>query len=171
MTCDKPIFERILVAVDRSAASRQALQLGAGLAALTGARVALVHVMDISKDFEPELGFADDPLTTDLRRAADELLACSQSMFPSGLRIDRLIRDGDPPAEILAAADSWVADLIIVGNHSRGHGRLSRLLFDGTAESIVRDAHCPVLTVGCASVTPLPAAPPFTPAHANAQHA
>ena len=169
MICDNPVFERILVAVDRSEASRQAVRLGAGLAALTGARVALVHVIDISKEFEPELGFADDLLTTDFRRPADELLACSQSMFPSGLRIDRLIRDGDPPAEILAAADNWGADLIIVGNHSRGHGRLARLLFDGTAESIVRDAHCPVLTVGCASVTPLPTTP-FGPAHANSKH-
>lgn len=146
MSTDLPVFHRILVAVDHGGASRWAAELATRLAAPLAARVALLHVIDIRKGFSPELGFADDLLVAQLRPAAEELLARTASMFPSGVEIDRLIRDGDPPQEIVATAAKWRADLIVLGTH--GHGRLARLLLGSTAESVVRSAHCPVLTVG-----------------------
>ena len=50
------------------------------------------------------------------------------------VEIDRLIREGDPPQEIVIAADRWRADLVVVGSHS--HGRLARLLLSSTAEAV-----------------------------------
>jgi nucleotide-binding universal stress UspA family protein len=151
------VFKRILVAVDRSEASRQAVELGARLAGLTGARVALLHVIDMSRELDPELGFADGVAGGELRSLAHDLLDRSRRMFPSGIRVDELIRDGDPPAEIVEAADKWGADLIIVGTYD--HAPLARLLLRSTAESVVREAHCPVLIVG--------QAPTIAPAKAN----
>jgi nucleotide-binding universal stress UspA family protein len=83
-----------------------------------------------------------------MRSAAEDLLDRYHALFPSGIRLDRLTHDGDPAVEIVAAADRWGADLIIVGSH--GRGRLARLLLESTAESVVREAHCPVLCVGYA---------------------
>lgn len=148
------VFKRILVAVDRSEASRQAVELGARLAGMTGARVALLHVIDMSRELDPELGFADGMAGAELWSLAHNLLDRSRQVFPSGIRVDELIRDGDPPAEIVEAADKWGADLIIVGCHD--YSRLARLLLGSSAESVVREAHCPVLTVGQAR-TPVPA--------------
>ena len=156
MLSERPVFKRILVALDNRDASHRAAEVAAGLAAVTGARVALLHVIDYSRVYDVEFGSARETLSNELRAATDDLLDRYQAAIPSGIRVDRLTRDGDPPVEIVAAADKWGADLIIVGSH--GRGRLARLLMEGTAESVVRNAHCPVLSVSHA--------PPTTPANA-----
>jgi nucleotide-binding universal stress UspA family protein len=144
----RPVFKRILVALDNREASQRAAEMAAGLAAVTGAHVALLHVIDVTRVYDAELGFAGEMLSSELRSAAEDLLDRYHAAFPSGIRVERLTRDGDPPAEIVKAADQWGADLIIVGSH--GHGRLARLLLESTAESVLRGAHCPVLSVGYA---------------------
>lgn len=146
MSTELPVFQRILVAVDQGDASNWATESAARLASALGARVAVLHVIDISRGFAPEFGFADDMVVAQLRPSANEVLDRAVSMFPAGVEIDRLIREGDPPQEIVIAADRWQADLVVVGTH--GHGRLARLLLGSTAEAVVRSAHCPVLTVG-----------------------
>ena len=146
MSTEQPIFERILVAVDHSDASRRAAELAVGLAAALSARVALLHVIDTGKGFSPELGFADDMVATQYRPSAQQLLEGVASALPVGVPIERLIREGDPPQEIDATAAKWGADLIVLGTHS--HGRLARLLLGSTAQAVLRSAHCPVLAVG-----------------------
>jgi nucleotide-binding universal stress UspA family protein len=142
-----PVFRRILVAVDQTIASRWATHLTAQLAAESGARVALVHVLDISRGFSPEFGFVDETAVERLRPFGEELLdRAAAAVLKAGVAVDRIVHEGDPPQEIVAAADRWRADLIVVGTH--GHGRLARLLLGSTAETVVRTAHCPVLTVG-----------------------
>jgi nucleotide-binding universal stress UspA family protein len=141
-----PVFQRILVAVDQTSASQWAVHLAAGLAASTGARVALIHVIDISRGFSPEFGFVDETAIARLRPSADALLDRAAAELDGGTTVERIVREGDPPQEILASADRWRADLIILGTH--GHGRLARLLLGSTAETVVRSARCPVLTVG-----------------------
>jgi nucleotide-binding universal stress UspA family protein len=56
-----------------------------------------------------------------------------------------LVMDGDPRDAILEAAKRIGADLIIMGSH--GRRGLSRALLGSVAESIVRRAPCPVLTL------------------------
>ncbi len=61
---------------------------------------------------------------------------------------DRLVRhdeDGDPVRKILETASAEKADLIVMGTHGRV-GRLHALL-GSVAESVVRNAPCPVFTV------------------------
>ena len=141
-----PVFSRILVAVDQTNASRWATRLSARLAAETGARVAVIHVLDISRGFSPEFGFVDETAVDRLRPSAEELLDGAAAEFEDGAPVEQILREGDPPQEIVAAADHWRADLVVVGTH--GHGRLARLVLGSTAETVVRSAHCPVLTVG-----------------------
>ena len=152
MLVNRQIYKRILVAVDNGEASYRAAEMAARLATVTGARVALLHVIDLSRVYDPELGFADNMLSSDMRSAAEDLLDRYHALFASGIRVNRLTHDGDPPAEIIAAADRWGADLIVVGTH--GHGRLRRLLLESTAEAVSRGAHCPVLSVGHAPAPP-----------------
>ena len=141
-----PVFQRILVGVDYSDASRWATELAGRLAATTGGTVALLHVVDVGKGFSPEFAFAEASLAEQLQPAAKELLDRAATTVGPGIAVERLIREGDPRQEIIAAAAKWGADLIIVGTH--GHGRLARLLLGSTAEAVVRSADCPVLTVG-----------------------
>ena len=52
---------------------------------------------------------------------------------------------GKPYEEILRVARNDGADLIVLGVH--GHGPVDRVLFGSTAQQVVRQAPCPLLTV------------------------
>jgi universal stress protein A len=63
-----------------------------------------------------------------------------------GIDPDRVsVRIGRPAAEIRAHAENVKADLIVIGSHGR-HG-LPRLLLGSTANGVLHDAPCDVLTV------------------------
>jgi nucleotide-binding universal stress UspA family protein len=52
---------------------------------------------------------------------------------------------GRPSSEIINYAEKIDADIIIIA--TQGHSRLAHALLGSTAEGVVRDAKCPVLTV------------------------
>ena len=56
-----------------------------------------------------------------------------------------LVRDGDPAATILAAAAELGCDMIVMGTH--GRSGLERLLTGSVAETVMRQARCPVLVL------------------------
>jgi nucleotide-binding universal stress UspA family protein len=62
-----------------------------------------------------------------------------------GLSHTYKILQGRPAAEIVAAAKKVGADLIVMGTH--GRSGLTRVLLGSVAESVLRKAPCPVLTV------------------------
>jgi nucleotide-binding universal stress UspA family protein len=59
-----------------------------------------------------------------------------------GLRAEPVAREGEPRAVILAEAEDWNADLIVVG--SRGHTGLKRWLWGSVSRSVVGQAACSV---------------------------
>jgi nucleotide-binding universal stress UspA family protein len=140
-----------MIAVDGSKTSTRAVEIGHELANQLGAAVALVHVMDITKGFAPELGIADARILEGLRVTGAEVLdRCAHEISPAGacgvIPVARFMCEGDPASEIVKAADEWRADVIVMGTHARGP--VARFLLGSTAEAVVRRAHCPVLTVG-----------------------
>jgi nucleotide-binding universal stress UspA family protein len=58
--------------------------------------------------------------------------------------------EGDPAETILNSAREWNADLIVIGSDSRG--RLAHFLLGSTADSVIRKASCPVLSVRAAAL-------------------
>jgi nucleotide-binding universal stress UspA family protein len=56
-----------------------------------------------------------------------------------------LVRSGVADAEIVTCARDEQVDLIVIGTH--GFSGFKHLLLGSTAERVVRDAPCPVLTV------------------------
>lgn len=122
-------IQKILVPMDGSPASIAALAQAVRLAESLDAAVEVLHVK------------ADDGLEND-----DELehaiLAAKSKL---GARLSWRTERGDPIGKILEAADEESAGLIVMGTHGRV-GRLHALM-GSVAESIVRNAPCPVLTV------------------------
>lgn len=55
------------------------------------------------------------------------------------------IDDGEPYAAIVRRAETWAADLVVVGY--RGATGLAQVWLGGVAEKVARFAHCPVLVV------------------------
>jgi nucleotide-binding universal stress UspA family protein len=80
-------------------------------------------------------------------RAAHEHLAkeSAEQLRLAGVLAQAELRTGDATAEILAAAQSWNADLIVVG--SRGRGPIARAVLGSVARSVLLNAKCSVLVV------------------------
>lgn len=137
---------RILVPLDFSGKSRQALEYAIPLAELSGGKISLLHVLPPA--YVPgEASFAYLPVDTPgleaevkkrLRTVADELI-------PEGMLDKLFVRTGTPYHEIVAAARRHKADMIVISTH--GNSGITRVLLGSTAERVVRHASCPVLTV------------------------
>jgi nucleotide-binding universal stress UspA family protein len=74
--------------------------------------------------------------------AAEYLAPLAAEMKGRGVRVQTVVRRGDPRAEILAGAREVGADLIAMTTH--GRSGLGRLLFGSVAESVLRHAEIPV---------------------------
>ncbi len=139
-------FQRILVAVDFSEDSRNALVCAAELAGRFDASLTLVHVVEPhfgppELDVSPATGAAAE--AEDYAEAKLELNALAEQMLGACRVVETMVRAGLAFFEIAEAAKILGADLIVVGTH--GYTGLKRALLGSTAEKVVRHAPCPVL--------------------------
>lgn len=77
--------------------------------------------------------------------SARQLNRLANDAKKAGVRATTLLRDGDPVDQIVRAARSTRADLIVVGTH--GRRGLPKFFLGSVAERVVATAPCPVLTV------------------------
>ena len=147
----------IMLAVDGSEQATWAAQAAAGLAEPLGAEIVLVHVMNTQAVGASELAFTEPELLSTLRRRADATFTAVRAEIPLNVRVQRLLREGDPAKEIIASAVEWDADLVVMGTH--GRGRLGTFLLGSTAEAVIRGSPCPVLTVAHPHRETTPSAP------------
>jgi nucleotide-binding universal stress UspA family protein len=78
-------------------------------------------------------------LVADARRLADD----TASELLTGRATTGRVVEGDPRAEIVAAAEDWRADLIVLG--ARGLGAIKEFLLGSVSLGVARHARCPVL--------------------------
>jgi nucleotide-binding universal stress UspA family protein len=139
-------IQKILVAVDHADQSRWAMERAIQFAKCFDARVTVVHVVDLSPVALPELAFYDDQAQRALIDAGSEIMNRHAAKVPLGLLADTMLREGNIPQQIVAAASEMNADLVVLGTH--GRGAIGRFLLGSTAEAVVRHSPCPVLAVG-----------------------
>jgi nucleotide-binding universal stress UspA family protein len=139
------MFKEILIAVDDGETALWAAQTAGQLADATGGRATVIHVVDAAYTFVPSENRFESVLAA-LRRDGREALRVAMNKLPDSVRGAALLREGHPPDEILAAAESLGADLIVTGSH--GRGRIAQFILGSTADALVRRALCPVLIVG-----------------------
>jgi universal stress protein A len=136
-------LKRLLVPVDFSPASRQALRYAQAFAQLSDAELVLLHVVGPAYT-NPD--FPAAPLAMpEIDEAAHHELEAMAAALPAFLKRRAEIREGNAPDQICAFAQSDGTDLIIVATH--GRRGLGHLLLGSTAEAVVRRAPCPVLVV------------------------
>jgi nucleotide-binding universal stress UspA family protein len=133
----------ILHATDFSVDSTAAFGLACSLARDLGARLVLLHV----KPTEVDAGGFFYPLPPDPAQVRGALLHRLWQLRPPdpAVRVEHVLREGDPAREILAAAHEAACDLIVLGTH--GRTGINRLLTGSVAEAVLRRAPCPVLTL------------------------
>jgi nucleotide-binding universal stress UspA family protein len=150
-------MKRILIAVDGSPAGNVAARVGIELASEHCAYAGFVHVAP-EVDVVPTGSFA---LTAHLphevtaldRKPLDDALALA---VEAGVDARADLLRGDPVDEIVAFADAFDADLIVVG--SRGHGALASALLGSVSRGILGATRRPVLVVRGAAQRIPPAA-------------
>lgn len=148
------MYQHILVASDGSPTSAIALREAARLAA-SGGTVRIVHVVENPAWIVPlEPGVVIDMtlVHASLVKAGRDILARDeQTLAGKGFPVESRLVDlageklHDTPAALLREADSWPADVIVIGTH--GRRGFQRLLMGSVAETVLRSATRPVLLV------------------------
>jgi nucleotide-binding universal stress UspA family protein len=144
-------FQRILIAIDDSPYSEKAAQYGFHLAHLMNAHVALLNVMD-----PPSATYSGDPLLGQQPLVIPEIINIQEeasrsilerygSIWDSEKELVTFSKVGNPRIEILATAEEWKADLIILGTH--GRTGFDHFISGSVAEGVARRSVCPVLIV------------------------
>ena len=133
---------RIVVGVDGSPHSRQALRWGAHLAGIFGARLDAVTAWE----FPPSYGWASVPTEwnpgQDMGKVLDDTVrAVFGDQPPAGLR--RQVLEGGAAKVLLDACEGAI--MLVVG--SRGHGGFAGLLLGSVSANVAEHASCPVLVI------------------------
>ena len=131
---------RVLVPTDFSSGSDAALGLASTLAKEhADSQILLVHVIETSvPGYDDQLGVLE-PET--LRTNMQMLASSHRHQIP----IEAIIAHGHPATRIVEIADQRDVDLIVISTH--GRSGLAHLLMGSTAESVLRRASCPVMTI------------------------
>ena len=136
-------FERVLASVDLCDAGGMTLRVAARYAALLGARLRAVHVV------EPAKYPVVVPLSLDQteyeRRCMEEFARLIESELPDLPLDDRIVRTGVATEEIAEETAAWRADLLVIGSH--GKGWIDRLLIGSTAERLLNRLPASLLVV------------------------
>jgi nucleotide-binding universal stress UspA family protein len=140
-------MEKILIAVDGSPASCEAVEFGVELAAEQDASVTLVHVappLDVipATAFGMGVGARPHAVSEEDRQLLVEAKAVAEQ---HGLRATAKLLIGNAVDEIVACADNLDVDLIVIG--SRGHGMLTSALLGSVSRRVLSESRRPVAIV------------------------
>ena len=141
-------LKRILVPIDFSKHSKNALKYAVPFAKQFGAELLLVYVVEPTiypADFTfGQVGIPN--FENELReRGQHELERLVKEEVGKHVPANVVVCTGKPAFEIIKLAEEKKVDLIIIATH--GHTGVEHMLFGGTTEKVVRRAHCPVLIV------------------------
>ena len=139
---------RIVVGIDGSPESVQALRWALAEAKLRGAELRVVHTwtypyIAAGPGLDPGL---DADMIDNAERLATELVTRQLDELGDetlGVDIERAIVEGGPAPALLEAAEG--ADLLVVG--SRGRGGFTGLLLGSVSQQCAHHAPCPVVIV------------------------
>jgi nucleotide-binding universal stress UspA family protein len=141
---------RILHPSDFSKASGEAFTKALELAKANKADLVLLHVLAPPLPLMVGDGYVSPQVYEDLDRSArayasKELASLVAKAKKAGIRASAVLRDGVAHEQILRAARSPRADMIVIGTH--GRTGLAKLFLGSVAGRVVATAKCPVMTV------------------------
>jgi len=145
-------IRNVLIGVDGSAGSRDAVELTAARPWPAGTEFRVLSVVDLGMSalqaaFEiPALDAAnlETQRAAAMQRTEDAIDSARRVLEAAGLQSSPSISVlvASPKEVILDEAAAWPADLIVVGSH--GHGGLDRFLLGSTSETVATHAACSV---------------------------
>lgn len=136
------MYRHILIAVDSSPEAQQVLAKGLALAKPSGAKISVLHAMELPVAMVGEMALVDTYFNVEeYTKLIRESL--SQQVQQAGLSLEALhIEAGLPASKVVAYAEQQGADLIVTGSHGK---RGFSLLLGSVASGILHKAKCDVL--------------------------
>lgn len=143
------VMKKVLLATDFSECAKTAEEYAAAFADQFQTELHVLHVVVdtslMATEYGASLSLAPDYLEqikNEAKRSIEKILVESVKRGGPGISV---IREGNPPLEVVKYASEHDIDLIVIGTH--GRGGFMHLLLGSCAEKVVRKAQCPVLTV------------------------
>ncbi len=135
------MYERILVAIENSAADETILEHVEGLARLAGSRLLLLHVADgwAARHFQ-ELNLRESQEMQEDRAYLEQLTAALEA---KGFATEAVLGLGDPATEICRVACEREVDLVAMATH--GHRGVSDVIHGQTVDAVRHKLPMPVL--------------------------
>jgi nucleotide-binding universal stress UspA family protein len=140
-------FKHVLFPVDLSAQSREAAPFVKAMAVRFGARITVMHVMEIPPYWYGTMGaesfaaMVNLETVTEQRKEQFNAFLCEQFR---GMGVEKWLEQGDPAMQIKQAAETRKVDLIMMPTH--GYGPFRRLLLGSVTTKVLHDVSCPVWT-------------------------
>jgi nucleotide-binding universal stress UspA family protein len=146
---------KILLAVDGSPCSDTAIEEVARRPWPEGSSVKVLTAYELPAPPTPEawalpLNYFDEmdvALRKQAQNVVDDAIQTLKSKLARTISLDGALLPGPPRTVILDEAESWGADLIVVGSH--GYRAWERFLLGSVSQAVVSHAKCSVEVVRC----------------------
>ncbi|HKV57378.1 MAG TPA: universal stress protein [Ktedonobacteraceae bacterium] len=143
------MFQRILVPLDGSMRAERAIPIAARIARASSGSVVLARVVSkpsgLWPSVAPQTTLVQQILADDLAEAEGYLSVATRSPELQGVTTETVVRFGPTVSSILAVADSYQSDLIVLCSH--GYTGITRRIMGSVAEKLAREAPVPVLVL------------------------
>src|SRR5476651_1538960 len=141
-------IKKILLPTDFSNYSATATKYACELATKFDAELHILHTLETHLSSTPNFGLGLDLpkyVSESKAAAAKSLAGVLDPKWSEGRTVIHAIVEGSPKVEIIGYARKQNIDLIVIATH--GRTGLAHVLMGSVAETVVRTAPCPVLTV------------------------
>nr|WP_297357337.1 universal stress protein [uncultured Caldimonas sp.] len=139
-------FERVLVPIDFSNDSINALQVALERLASPDATLILLNAVEQAAALDDEhLLLKSQMNSTLVNDTRERLLSLVSAHKDRWAEIHGIVEIGKAAQVILGVANSWNADVVVMGSH--GTSSLTRTLFGGTTYHVARKLGCSVMII------------------------
>ncbi|MGF1486363.1 MAG: universal stress protein [Prochloraceae cyanobacterium] len=157
------MFNKILVAIDKSPANQEVLHKAINLAKDNNSNLMLLHVISVEEQGSPMpyipsmsqyYPATGNELTIEVwqqqweefqREGLEMLQSCAAEAKKLDIKVEYRQISGSPSRSICSTAREWGADTIVIGR--RGRSGLSEMLLGSVSNYVVHHAPCSVLIV------------------------
>lgn len=135
---------KVILAVDHSMFSEQALQTLIAQISPQHTEVRVLHVVEpISMSAPPQMAADYAPeMAGEFTEGHKLVKKAAETLRLAGFKVETAVEQGGIREKIIDYAAAWHADLIVLGSH--GRTGLGRFLLGSVAESVARHAPCSV---------------------------
>ena len=136
------MYKNIILAYDGSKHSNKALQEAIRIAKISGGKLLILSIVDVTDEFESQAPGLTEKMTEKLKKQVQK---AAEKAAAENIQVREEVRVGDASEMIVEVAGKKKCDLIIMGSH--GKTGLKRLLMGSVTSRVIGHAPCKVLVI------------------------